>query len=727
MDKIACKTADFGEENAAKLIKLFPECEGERGTVDLEKLRQVLSSSVVEGDVERYQFTWPGKRKAMAAANAATTKTLRPAISESVGRDGTAGKFDSENLYIEGDNLEALKLLQCNYAGKVKMIYIDPPYNTGHDFVYRDRFSLTDKELAKEGGAFDEDGNRFEKNDSAEARYHSNWCSMMYPRLKLARNLLRDDGVLFMSIDDNEVVNARKLCDEVFGARNYIDCITVINNMKGRSDSEFFATCNEYLIVVAKQCDKFKLQGFSISEEEIEDDYKFEDEIGKYKPIALRKTGNGWQREERPYMFYPILYKDGLFSLPNQEELTKLYDAKNLTFDDDALSAIEYKYHNKGFKIFVPKDEKGNFGRWRWGIETFMREKDHNITINKAGGLCSKMRANIEDGSVRMKTAKTVFYRPEYDTGSGSKVLDSLFSGKKFFENPKSLTYITDLFSLVAGNDNIVLDFFSGSATTAHAVMQLNAEDGGNRKFILVQLPEVCAEDSEAAKAGYKNICEIGKERIRRAGKKIVEELAAKNAKVAKEVNESMPDLFRQDLQDSQDLGGGDNLVNPVNPVQNNSNIDVGFRVLKIDSSSLNDVSATVGETNQMMFDKLERIKSDRTPEDILFQLLIETHIPLSDPIAKVKVGGNEVFFVGVDTDESLRDSASPRENYMDAPLVACLDRSAKLTNEFFLELAAFKPGIAFFRDDAFNDDAARINVEQIFKQNSPNTIVKVI
>ena len=658
--------------------------------VDLEKLRQVLSSSVVDGDVERYQFTWPGKRKAMAAANAATTKTLRPAISESVGCDGTAGKFDSENLYIEGDNLEALKLLQCNYASKVKMIYIDPPYNTGHDFVYRDRFSLTDKELAQEGGAFDEDGNRFEKNDSAEARYHSNWCSMMYPRLKLARNLLRDDGVLFMSIDDNEVVNARKLCDEVFGESNFV--ANFLWKKKGTTSN---------------------VEGAEVS--------SLTDSTLCYKKTQVAHIRPRVKSKE--CRTYPFSDEEGSFRLTIIEKK----------------DAGDYKRDSMKFEIIGHTPREGK--RWQIGA-------------NKAKELESKGRFVFDGEKVQLK----IYDFEDKDTTSAwSNLFDDCGSSDSaaqmvnkdimgvtgIFDTPKPVELLSRLLRLIVDSDSLVLDFFSGSATTAHAVMQLNAEDGGNRKFILVQLPEVCAEDSEAAKAGYKNICEIGKERIRRAGKKIIDELAAKNAKVAKEVNESTPDLFRQDLQDSEDLGGGDNLVNPVNPVQNNSNIDVGFRVLKIDSSSLDDVSATVGETNQMMFDKLERIKSDRTPEDILFQLLIETHIPLSDPIAKVKVGGNEVFFVGVEADDFRQDlqdsqdlgsgdnSVNPvnhvQKTYEGAPLVACLDRSAKLTNEFFLELAAFKPGIAFFRDDAFNDDAARINVEQIFKQNSPNTIVKVI
>lgn len=662
MEKISCSTADLAAENAKKLIGLFPECEGERGTVDLDKLRQVLSSTVVEGNVERYEFTWPGKRKAMAAASAATTKTLRPCVEESVGKDGTKGGFDSENLYIEGDNLEVLKLLQCNYAGKVKMIYIDPPYNTGHDFVYRDRFSLTDKELAQEGGAFDEDGNRFEKNDSAEARYHSNWCSMMYPRLKLARNLLRDDGVLFMSIDDNEVLNLRRLADEIFGESNFINQVVWKRNSSGKTVSKEFTVNIEYLLIYAKS-----------------NEFLFNP---VFKPLAestvkmySKDDGDGRGR----YRLYP-LQKPGA---PGPET----------TYDYVDNEGKVWKCPAKGWRI---KESK-------------MRALENDGRLCKENGTLSE-KAYWNERASTGRLADT-YWDDLPENNAGTAAVADLFGGVALFSNPKPIAYLNRMLKAQTNIDgtDIILDFFSGSATTAHAVMKLNAEDGGNRKFIMVQLPEGCDEGSEAAKAGYKNICEIGKERIRRAGKKIREELVAKNAEKTKD---SAPDLFRQDLQDSQDLS------------KSNLELDVGFRVLKLDSSSLNNTSATVSETVQE-FTNFDRIKSDRSPEDLLFQILLETRIPLSESIANVKVGANEVFLVGVGElgSEGIGELASVGG----VPLVACLDQKAKLDNEFFIELAKLKPEIVFFRDDAFTTDSARINVEQIFRQNSPSSAVRVI
>ena len=724
MDKIDCKTADFGEENAAKLIKLFPECEGERGMVDLEKLRQVLSSSVVDGDVERYQFTWPGKRKAMAAANAATTKTLRPAIPESVGRDGTAGKFDSENLYIEGDNLEALKLLQCNYAGKVKMIYIDPPYNTGHDFVYRDRFSLTDKELAQEGGAFDEDGNRFEKNDSAEARYHSNWCSMMYPRLKLARNLLRDDGVLFMSIDDNEVVNARKLCDEVFGESNFVAQFTWAAGRK--NDSKHVSVSHEYIVTYFKNT-QYIVENKIIWRERkqgLDDIYAAYDSFRKQfgsDNAAVEKALKSW------YSALPDGHPAKDHSHYNKVDNKGVFFASDISWPGGGGPKYEILHPVTQEPVKIPS--RG----WITNSDTMKQWiAEGRVHFGEDESAVPTIKSYLREHETGVPYS--VFYK---DGRAASKRLKTLL-GDKVFENPKDEEILKRLleFSGVGKND-LVLDFFSGSGTTAHALMLAEAENPLGRKFILVQLPEVIDPNtgsSEKVKKIARNaatfldsikakhtICEIAKERIRRAGKKIMDEFEEKKKAMALELP----------------------LSDGANAPVSGQELDIGFRVLKIDSSSLDDVSATVGETKQMMFDKLERIKSDRTPEDILFQLLIETHIPLSDPIARVKVGGNEVFFVGVEADDfrqDLQDSqdlgsgdnpVNPvnhvQKIYESAPLVACLDRSAKLTNEFFLELAAFKPGIAFFRDDAFNDDAARINVEQIFKQNSSNTIIKVI
>lgn len=614
LEKVKCSTPDFAAENAKKLLALFPECEGQKGEIDIDKLRQVLSSSAIEGNVERYQFTWPGKRAAMAAASAATTKTLRPCREDSVGRDGTSSGFDSENLYIEGDNLEVLKLLQTSYANQVKMIYIDPPYNTGHDFVYRDRFSLTQKELDDEAGAFDEDGNRFEVNDSAEARYHSNWCSMMYPRLKLARNLLRDDGVIFISIDDNEVTNTRKLCDEVFGEEQFVAQIAW-RRTDNQANIGGFAKVKEYVVIYAKSY--MTVLGRLPLSDKAKGEYRYSDARGLFRrAILLDKT--------RGRRFYPKMTKlgntlNGPWMVP-EEEFDRM----------DAAGEIYWTENGDGQpygKIYLA-DSKGQIPNDFWGIDFGTNQR-------------------------------------------GSLEVEALFE-RRIFDFPKPVSLVENIVRLGSSEkDSYVLDFFSGSATTAHAVMQLNAEDGGNRKFIMVQLPEKCDEDSEAVKAGYKTICEIGKERIRRAGKKIAEE----NATIA-------------------------------------PNLDIGFRVLKLDTSSLRDTSATVSETNQE-FSNFERVRSDRSAEDLLFQMLLETRLPLSESISKAEIAGNEVFFVG--------------GNGAGAPLVACLDAQAKMTTDFFLEIAKLKPGIAFFRDDAFADDSARTNVQQAFDQFSPTTSIKVI
>ena len=661
IEKVNCSTPDFAKENVAKLLALFPECAGEQGEVDFDKLRQTLSSSVIEGNVERYEFTWPGKRAAKAAASAATTKALRPCAAESVGRDGTPGGFDSENLYIEGDNLEVLKLLQTSYANQVKMIYIDPPYNTGHDFVYRDRFSLTQKELESEAGVFDEDGNRFEVNDSFEARYHSNWCSMMYPRLKLARNLLRDDGVIFISIDDNEVTNMRKLCDEIFGECNFIGDFIWQSRLTGGHDSININCVHEFIVVYGKSETALLNKIASTTEYPL-----YDATTGKsFKWDSLWTVSHGYT----PNCDYPI-YVD-------KTTLGVYIDEK------EGRTAIwPWMCHKDGEAV------KG-VARWFWSKETFLASH-------------SELSAQVSKGQI--KVYKKVFggsgipplsVLDKDDVGGTSTGKDetSALLGRGVFDNPKNTKLIGFFLRLGTEKNSLIVDFFSGSATTAHATMQLNSTDGGNRKFIMVQFPELCDEDSEAAKAGYANICEIGKERIRRAGKKIAEELAAKNAEIVKKNEQGELSLENPD--------------NPVNPVEKEIP-DIGFRVLKLDTSSLRDTSATVSETNQE-FTNFERIKSDRSPEDLLFQVLLETRISLSDPIETKVVSGNNVFFVSGNA------------------LVACLDPAAKMTTAFFIEIAKMKPGIAFFRDDAFADDSARTNLQQAFDQFSPTTSIKVI
>lgn len=641
MERVTCSTADFAEENVKKLLSLFPEVEGEKGVVDLDKLRQVLSSKVVEGNVERYEFTWPGKRAAKAAAGAATTKTLRPCREESVGKDGTPGGFDSENLYIEGDNLEVLKLLQHNYAGKVKMIYIDPPYNTGHDFVYRDRFSLTDKELAEQGGSFDEDGNRFEVNDSSEARYHSNWCSMMYPRLKLARQLLRDDGVIFISIDDHEIENLMRICDMLFGETNRAAIIHRRKNRKPHNAGTTMSLSYEFILVYYRS-EKFKfVQEFA---------EMYEDDKGAFAIYPVVKGG----KKLRTYTI-----KAGTKCELDKVEKKVYHADRNADLDVEFLDASTVTNGVLDCDVrltarYCLTDENGKFSE---------AMKAGNIFINGNGFPKEKRYRTEEDGKVDN-------HHWDVDKGrneDADEEIETLFGRAGLFSYPKPIALVEKMIRSVSSKDLICMDFFSGSGTTAHAIMHFNAEDGGNRKFIMVQLPEVCAEDGEASKMGFKNLCEIGKERIRRAGKKI----------------KADSPLTTQ-------------------------NLDVGFRVLKLDSSSLNDTALTPDKTNQG-FTNFDRIKSDRTSEDLLFQVLLESGIPLSDPIEKKTVGGNEVFFVS------------------GTALVACLDAKAKMTNEFFTELAKLKPTLAFFRDDAFETDAARINVEQIFAQYSPSTTLKVI
>ena len=607
-EKVKCETPDLAKQNLEKLKALFPGVvtEGPDGVaIDVEALKQECSATPIEGNVERYEFTWPGKRAAKAAASTATNKTLRPCRAESVNFDTT------ENLYIEGDNLEVLKLLQTNYAGKVKMIYIDPPYNTGHDFVYRDRFSLTQKELESDAGAFDDDGNRFEVNDSSEARYHSNWCSMMYPRLKIARNLLMDNGVIFVSIDDNEITNARRILDEIFGEGNFVAQI-VWKRKRGRDNSaRWFSKAHEYALLYAKKIEEFEVNYLEL-DDETKKAYKNPDNDprGPHRDLAC------WARGTQGGVKYAFKAKDGtefserlwLFSKENLEKM----DADNrLIFHGDNI----YR------KLFI-NENAGKIPETLW-----------DDTSNAA---------------------------------NASDEIKALF-GEIVFDTPKPIPYIQRMIKIASSTDSLVLDFFSGSCTTAHALFRINAEDGGQRKFIMVQLPERCVDGSVAAKANFNTICDVAKERIRRAGKKIAEE----NATTA-------------------------------------PNIDIGFRVLKLDSSSLEDASETASGTQQQMLG-LSRIKGDRTSEDLLFQTLLESKLSLSDRIEKKKIEGNEVFFVS------------------DTALVACLDAKAKMTEKFFTALAKFQPALAFFRDDLFESDSARINLAQIFKQFSPNTTISVV
>ena len=631
----------------------FTEVKGADGQltrkVDFDTLRELLGDDIADAHEETFGFQWVGKQEAKRTAAAPTHNTLRPVMADSVNWDTT------ENLYIEGDNLEVLKLLQRAYLGKVKMIYIDPPYNTGKDFVYNDDFAISREEMDKGMGNVDEEGNRLRKNLDSNPRYHSDWCSMIYSRLLVARTLLSNDGVIFISIDDHEVHHLRKICDEVFGASNFVGQIATINNMKGRSDDKFFATANEYLLVYAKVIAQASISGFNISEEEIEQDYNKRDEIGYYKLIGLRKTGNAWKREERPYMFYPIFLKDGVFSTISIKDQELLYDVRNQCFNDHNVANITNHYTSLGYEVFWPQTNEGEFGRWRWGIETFLEQKDYNIELNASQTICTKMRATIEDGSIRVKSAKSVWYKPEYDTGSSGLVLKRIMGATDIFDNPKSIVYIEDILKVSTSPDSLILDFFSGSATTAHAVMQLNAEDGGNRKYIMVQIPEPTPEGKEARKAGYNTICEIGKERIRRAGNKIKEEVGLMAKK-----------------------------------------LDTGFRVLRVDSSNMENVYFEPAQTTQENLFS-ESVKAKRSELDLLFGCMVDWGVELNYPLRKEKFDGKNLHIVN------------------EGALVACFDK--EINADVVTRIAELKPLRIIFREECFATDADKLNIYEKFKQ----------
>lgn len=620
MEKLEMKTASVSQENIEKIRALFPNAVTEvkkdgrvELAVDFDVLKQELSDAVIEAGQERYQMTWPDKRKAVALANSAISATLRPCKEESVDFDTT------ENLYIEGDNLDVLKLLRETYLGKVKMIYIDPPYNTGNDFVYEDDFAQSAEEYTANSGQYDEQGNRLFQNTESNGRFHTDWLNMIYPRLKVARDLLTDDGVIFISIDDNEQANLKKICDEVFGESNFISSMIWKSKSGGANDVSCIACDSEYILVYCRN-----LENLSFSFDKaatVTTVYNCVDENGKrYSLDRLDKQSLGYQVS----LDFPIIGPDG-------REYT-----------------VEHKNPNN------------KVARWRWGKETVKDRYDELVfkwpyvyTKNYQKDGVIPRNLLIDERFGRTRTGKTE--------------VASYFDGITYFSFPKPTKLLKYLIDIANTPNAIVLDFFSGSATTAHAVMQLNAKDGGKRKFIMVQLPEKCDEKSEAYKAGYKNICEIGKERIRRAGKKI---------------KEGGP-LTTQDL-------------------------DTGFRVLKLDSSNMQDVFYNPSAMTQSLLDStVDNVKPDRTPLDLLFQVMLELGKPLSARIEEREVDGKKYY--AVDGND----------------LIACFDDD--LGNEVITAIAKQKPLYAVFKDKSFATDSVGINNEQLFKTYSPSTVVKVI
>lgn len=641
MDKLNMMSKDGVQENIEKIKELFPNAVTEvlrdgkpMLAVDFDVLKQEMSSVLIDEKEERYQFTWPDKKKSVLLANTPISATLRPCKEESVDFDNT------ENLYIEGDNLDVLKLLQETYLGKIKMIYIDPPYNTGNDFVYEDDFTADSADYLANSGQYDDQGNRLFQNTESNGRFHTDWLNMIYPRLKLAKDLLSDDGVIFISIDDNEQANLKKLCDEVFGEDNCLGTIVWRKKRKGSFLSKGIINVIEYLLVYIKNSNIFL--GL----------YGGEADSSESQPIIKRTN------------------KISVLHIPANVVDTKLPDGiyKSSTYGDEInpvelLSDIQVE----NGKIITAFDIKAPF---IWTQEMFDSQLNQGAkfvinTINfqirvfkKHDNMDFKGFPNYVDGVAIKGTNEDAYEDLIY-----------MFGVKKLFDYSKPQNYIKLLVDSAThfDKDSIILDFFSGSATTAHAVMQLNAEDGGKRKFIMVQLPEKTDETSEAYKAGYKNICEIGKERIRRAGKKIKEQ----------------------------------------NPLTT-ANLDTGFRVLKLDSSNMKPVYYKPEDYTQDLLSGLEdNIKEDRTPMDLLFQVMLELGKPLSAKIEEKVIGDKKVFVVN------------------DDDLIACFD--SNITEEVVKQIALMKPLYVVFRDSSMANDSVNTNFEQIFATYSPNTIRKVL
>lgn len=633
MEKLKMHSPDLTQDNVARIRELFPSCvteaTGEDGkiqlSVDFDQLRQELSGAVIEGPQERYHLNWPGKREALLTANAPIAKTLRPSREESVNFDTT------QNLFIEGDNLDALKLLQEAYLGKVKMIYIDPPYNTGNDFIYEDDFAEDSEEFLRRSNQKDSQGNRLIANTEANGRFHSDWMSMIYSRLKLSRNLLRDDGLIFISIDDGEYQNLRKICDEIFGEDNFVDNIIWKKRYGGGAKEKFLVSLHEYTLVFAKNIDALENIYVPLTEESIKRYYTQKDENfkrrGPYRTHPLEATKS---MGERKNLVFPIAGPDGTEILPQRQWLW----SKERVAEAIAKGELE-----------------------------FIKGRDGKLTVH------TKQYLRDEDGTVRQGKPFSII--DDIFTQHGTNEIIELFGNAQIFSFPKPSAFVkrlVDIGTRGQGNE-LILDFFAGSASTAQAVFQANSTDGGARKFIMVQLPEPCEEQSEAFKAGFKTIAEVSKERIRRAGKRVLE----------------------QSCHESW-------------------NKDVGFRVLKVDVSNMADVyyaPDAIEKNNLDLF--VDNIKPDRTPQDLLLQVMLDWGVDLALPITKQAIQGKEVFFVDSNV------------------LAACFDNTASIDEAFVKELAKHQPLRVVFRDAGFKDSAVKINVEQIFKLLSPATEVKHI
>ena len=639
MEKLKMHSVNKVDENIKRIGELFPNCVTERKNaqgeveyaIDFDVLRQELSAVVVEGNEERYQFTWPDKKKSILLANAPIAKTLRPCREESVDFDNT------ENLYIEGDNLDVLKLLQETYLGKIKMIYIDPPYNTGNDFVYNDDFAESADEYLANSGQFDEEGNRLVANTESNGRFHTDWLNMIYPRLKVAKDLLSDDGVIFISIDDKELSNLKKVCDEIFGTSNFVSNL-VWQSTAGSNTGTDIVTVTENILIYTKKRTQFTFDGMIASDSSYTMTDEYVAERGKYALDKLdrRRVGGHYSQA----LDYGITMPDGSIRYPGGSK----------------------EKSNEGWNYLWSKSKV------EWGIANgfivFKKNGDEWSVYNKRYSKIDNEGKPVE----RTVPYRNLITTDQCNTAQGTAEIRTLFDLRTFdFPKPSSLIKHLMNTAVRTYKNAIILDFFSGSSTAAHAVMQLNAEDGGNRKFIMVQLPEETDEKSEAYKAGYKNICEIGKERIRRAGAKI--------------------------KSDSP---------------MTTQNLDTGFRVLKLDSSNMKDVYYNPADYDFSLFETLaDNIKEDRTPEDLLFQVMLDLGILFSSKIEETTIGGKKVF------------------NVADGFLYACFDEN--VTEDVITEIAKKQPYYFVMRDSSMASDSVATNFEQIFNTYSPDTVRKVL
>lgn len=632
MNKLDGKSLDIVNQNIEKIKELFPEVFSE-GKINFAKLQEELGT-FAEDETERYNFTWAGKSEAKRIAQTPSTGTLRPCKEESKDWDTT------QNLYIEGDNLEVLKLFQKSYHKQVKMIYIDPPYNTGKDFVYKDNFKDNIKNYLEITGQVDSEGNRLSTNSDTNGRYHSDWLSMMYPRLKLARNLLKDDGVIFISIDDNEAVNLKKMCDEIFGEDNFIAQIVIYSNPRGRQSNNFFPDTHEYLLTYSKNSGSLKILGLDLTEEQ-EKEYSLKDEKGFFREIGLRLRGGRATAQESPTLHFPLYYDQ----------------QNNILSTEKIENSIE----------IIPKFSDGTLGTWRWSKPKIISSMDE-LKVRLVNGSEGErydifQKDYLTDDKKRKPKSLWLEKEINYDRSKDDLrriVMNDLFD----YSKP---VYLMKKLGIISTNSrDIVLDFFSGSATTAHAIMQLNAEDSGNRKFIMVQLPEP-TENTD-----YPTICEIGKERIRRAGDKIITD----------------------------------------NPDKDLSGLDIGFKVLKLDSSNIKTWDSNFDNLEQNLLDSIENIKNDRTLEDLLYEILLKYGLDLTLPIEEKIIHAKKIFVIGY------------------GALIVCLDDEitlevveaiAKLKDEYKSEITR-----VVFKDSSFADAVVKTNALQVLKQFEIDEVVSV-